>query len=115
MAKRVILSVGTKRGLFLLESGTGRKRWKVTGPLLKGWAVPYACVDTRGAPRLHAPLLHLDKAAIVLRGLELGAPLHLSWSCYQGEAEACGECESCRLRLRGFERAGARDPIPYAT
>ena len=54
MAKRVILSVGTKRGLFLLESNTGRKRWKVTGPLLKGWDVPYAFLDTRGAPRLHA-------------------------------------------------------------
>jgi len=54
MAKRVILSVGTKRGLFLLESGSGRKRWKVTGPLMKGWTVPYAVIDTRGAPRLHA-------------------------------------------------------------
>jgi hypothetical protein len=54
MARKVVLSVGTKRGLFLLESGTGRKRWKVTGPLLKGWTVPYAFVDTRGAPRLHA-------------------------------------------------------------
>ena len=54
MARKVILSVGTKRGLFLLESSGGRKRWKVTGPLLKGWTVPYAFVDTRGAPRLHA-------------------------------------------------------------
>ena len=54
MAKRVILSVGTKRGLFLLESSSGRKRWKVTGPLMKGWTVPYAVLDTRGPPRLHA-------------------------------------------------------------
>ena len=54
MAKRVIVSVGTKRGLFLLESGRGRNRWKITGPLLKGWSVPYAFIDTRGAPRLHA-------------------------------------------------------------
>lgn len=54
MAKRIILSVGTKRGLFLLQSGIGRKRWKVEGPLLKGWTVPYAFIDTRGAPRLHA-------------------------------------------------------------
>ncbi len=53
MADRVILCVGTKRGLFLLESGKGRKRWKVTGPLLKGWSVPYAFVDTRGTPRIH--------------------------------------------------------------
>ena len=54
MAKRVIVCVGTKRGLFLLESGGGRRRWKITGPLLKGWAVPYAFIDTRGAARLHA-------------------------------------------------------------
>lgn len=54
MARRVILSVGTKRGLFLLESTTGRKRWKVTGPLMKGWSVPYAFIDTRGTPRIHA-------------------------------------------------------------
>jgi hypothetical protein len=54
MAQRVVVSVGTKRGLFLLESGRTRKRWKVTGPLLKGWSVPYAFVDNRGAPRLHA-------------------------------------------------------------
>ena len=58
MARRVILSVGTKRGLFLLESGVGRKRWKVTGPLLKGWQVPYAVLDTRGAPTLHAGASH---------------------------------------------------------
>ena len=54
MTQRVVLSVGTKRGLFVLESGRSRRRWKVTGPLLKGWSVPFAFVDTRGAPRLHA-------------------------------------------------------------
>ena len=54
----MILTVGTKRGLFLLESGVGRKSWKVTGPLLKGWAVPYAVLDTRGAPTLHAGASH---------------------------------------------------------
>jgi len=59
------------------------------------------------------PLIHLDKAAIVRRGLELEVPLHLTWSCYTGSSEACGECESCRLRLRGFANAGAEDPIPY--
>jgi len=58
MAKRVVVSVGTKRGLFLLESGTGRKSWRVTGPLLKGWSVPYALVDTRGTPRIHAGASH---------------------------------------------------------
>ncbi len=59
------------------------------------------------------PLIHLDKAAIVRRGLELEVPLHLTWSCYTEEDEACGRCESCRLRLRGFAAAGCKDPIPY--
>lgn len=62
---------------------------------------------------LHAPLIHLRKSAIVAKGLELGAPLHLSWSCYRSEDVACGTCDSCLLRLRGFEEAGAEDPIPY--
>ena len=48
------------------------------------------------------------------RGLELGAPLDLTWSCYQGEEEACGHCDSCLLRLRGFRQAGRGRPIPYA-
>ncbi|MHC4940041.1 MAG: WD40/YVTN/BNR-like repeat-containing protein [Planctomycetota bacterium] len=68
MAKRVILSVGTKRGLFLLESNTGRKRWKVTGPLLKGWQVPYAVVDTRSAPRIHAAASSFTYATTTLSG-----------------------------------------------
>ena len=58
MARRVILSVGTKRGLFLLESGRPRRRWKVSGPFLKGWSVPYAVIDTRGTPRIHASASH---------------------------------------------------------
>ncbi len=62
---------------------------------------------------LETPLLYLDKAGIVRLGLELGAPFHLTWSCYQGEALACGRCSSCRLRLKGFAAAGAADPIPY--
>ncbi len=75
-----------------------------------------ANLGTKPETRLafHAPLLHLRKADIVRRGRELGAPLHLSWSCYQGEAEACGHCDSCHLRLRGFKEAGFPDPIPYA-
>lgn len=64
--------------------------------------------------RLRAPLIHLRKSAIVERGLALGAPLHLTWSCYQGEDRACGRCDSCLLRLRGFQEAGSADPIPYA-
>jgi len=61
------------------------------------------------------PLIHMRKSQIVALGLELGAPLHLTWSCYSGADEACGECESCVLRLRAFEEAGTVDPIPYAT
>lgn len=64
---------------------------------------------------LVTPVIHLRKSEIVRRGLELGAPLHLSWSCYQAEDQACGECDSCALRLRGFREAGVRDPLPYAT
>lgn len=64
---------------------------------------------------LRTPLIHLDKAAIVLLGMELGAPLHLTWSCYVASQAACGRCESCRLRRRGFERSGFCDPLPYAT
>jgi len=66
MARKVILSVGTKRGLFLLESSGSRKRWTVTGPLLKGWTVPYAFIDTRGTPRLHASASSFTYAATTL-------------------------------------------------
>jgi 7-cyano-7-deazaguanine synthase len=64
---------------------------------------------------IETPLIRLDKAAIVQRGLALSAPLHLTWSCYVSSDKACGRCESCRLRLRGFHNAGAPDPIPYAS
>jgi 7-cyano-7-deazaguanine synthase len=64
---------------------------------------------------LVAPLIHLHKSEIVKLGNSLGAPLHLTWSCYQGEEEACGQCDSCLLRLRGFRKAGVQDPIPYAS
>jgi 7-cyano-7-deazaguanine synthase len=60
------------------------------------------------------PLIALTKAQIVKRGLDLNAPLHLTWSCYQREDVACGVCDSCALRLRGFQQAGVQDPIPYA-
>ena len=60
------------------------------------------------------PVIHLSKAEIVRRGLELGAPLELTWSCYAAEARACGRCDSCALRLRAFAEAGTRDPISYA-
>ena len=60
------------------------------------------------------PVIHLRKSEIVKRGVELDAPLHLTWSCYQADERACGRCDSCALRLRAFAEAGVRDPIPYA-
>ncbi len=63
---------------------------------------------------VRTPIIDLTKAEIVQRGVELGAPLELTWSCYKSETLACGVCDSCALRLRGFERAGVKDPVPYA-
>jgi 7-cyano-7-deazaguanine synthase len=68
-----------------------------------------------GDIRVETPLIHLRKREIVRLGVELGAPLHVSWSCYSGEEFACGVCESCVLRLRAFQEAGSSDPIPYAS
>jgi 7-cyano-7-deazaguanine synthase len=59
------------------------------------------------------PVIHFSKAEIIRKGGELGAPFHLTWSCYQNEDLACGVCDSCRLRLKGFTQAGIEDPIPY--
>jgi 7-cyano-7-deazaguanine synthase len=67
-----------------------------------------------GRIEILTPLIAMRKAEIVRLGLELGAPFDLTWSCYSREDEACGVCDSCMLRLRAFEAAGARDPIPYA-
>ncbi len=60
------------------------------------------------------PLIAMRKHEIVRLGLELGAPLDLTWSCYSREDRACGVCDSCVLRLRAFHEAGTTDPIPYA-
>lgn len=59
------------------------------------------------------PVIALKKSRIIRRGVELGAPLQLTWSCYQGAERACGTCDSCLLRLRAFAEAGIPDPIPY--
>ncbi len=59
------------------------------------------------------PVIRLKKSEIIRRGMELGAPLQLTWSCYRGEELACGTCDSCLLRLRAFAEAGVRDPIEY--
>jgi 7-cyano-7-deazaguanine synthase len=63
--------------------------------------------------KIITPIISYSKAEIVKKGIELNAPLHLTWSCYQSEDEACGVCDSCAFRLRGFEHAGITDPISY--
>lgn len=63
--------------------------------------------------KIFTPLIHLSKKEIVLRGTELDAPLHLTWSCYSSDEEACGVCDSCALRLKGFTQAGVVDKIKY--
>jgi 7-cyano-7-deazaguanine synthase len=73
-------------------------------------------VGTRPTTRveIRTPVIHMRKAEIIRRGVALGAPLHLTWSCYQSEEFACGRCDSCALRLRAFREAGLTDPVPYA-
>jgi len=61
------------------------------------------------------PLVTLSKAQIVQKAIDMNAPLQYTWSCYKSEDKACGVCDSCRLRLRGFELAGVEDPISYET
>jgi 7-cyano-7-deazaguanine synthase len=63
--------------------------------------------------RIETPVIGMSKEEIVRTGIELGAPLDRTWSCYQFEDEACGVCDSCLLRLRAFARAGLADPLPY--
>jgi len=62
---------------------------------------------------VETPVIAMRKSEIVQRGIELGAPLHLTWSCYKESESACGNCDSCALRLRAFREAGVTDPIPY--
>jgi len=66
-----------------------------------------------GCIKIVTPLIHKTKAEIVKIGNHLGVPFQLTWSCYKEEDEACGVCDSCRLRLKGFEEAGLKDPLPY--
>ncbi len=62
---------------------------------------------------IYMPLVHLNKSQIVKHALELNVPLQHTWSCYKDENKACGVCDSCRLRLNGFNLAGVKDPIEY--
>ena len=72
-------------------------------------------VGTRPATNIKVvtPLLEMNKAEIVKKGLERAAPLHLTWSCYENNDNACGHCQSCILRLKAFKDAGVKDKIPY--
>jgi 7-cyano-7-deazaguanine synthase len=72
-------------------------------------------VGTRPETRIEivTPVITMKKHEIIRRGIALGAPLHLTWSCYQSDDAACGTCDSCLLRLRAFAEAGTPDPIPY--
>jgi len=63
--------------------------------------------------KIITPVIHFSKEEIVKNGIEFNAPLHLTWSCYKNEDAACGVCDSCALRLRGFQKAGVEDPIEY--
>jgi 7-cyano-7-deazaguanine synthase len=67
-----------------------------------------------GTMRIHTPLIDMTKADIVREGLRLDVPYVLTTSCYNGGEQACGECDSCILRLRGFAEAGSVDPITYS-
>jgi 7-cyano-7-deazaguanine synthase len=72
-------------------------------------------VGTRPETRIEieTPVIGMRKSDIIRRGIELHAPLHLTWSCYQSEDAACGLCDSCLLRLRAFTEASTSDPLPY--
>jgi 7-cyano-7-deazaguanine synthase len=75
-----------------------------------------AGVEGRSRIKIHAPLIKMTKAEIIQTGLALGVDYALTWSCYdpQPHGRACGQCDSCQLRLRGFQEAGGKDPITYA-
>ena len=66
-----------------------------------------------GDIKLLVPLAEMSKFQIVKKGMEMGLPLEYTWSCYFSNEKACGKCESCKLRLKGFEEAGYKDPIEY--
>ncbi len=72
-----------------------------------------AGVEEGTAIRVEAPLLYMTKSEIIRKGLELDFDYSLTWSCYEGEEKACGHCDSCLLRLKGFEEIGIKDPLEY--
>lgn len=109
--------IGAKRIFIgaLEEDGSGYPDCR--GSFIKAFNRAIA-LGTRPGSRIRilAPLIHITKADVVRRGTRLGAPLHLTWSCYTSNGpEACGICDSCALRMRGFGAAGVEDPIPYSS
>jgi 7-cyano-7-deazaguanine synthase len=76
-----------------------------------------AGVEGRSQLKIHTPLLHMTKAKIITTGTKLGLDYGLTWSCYDpvGDGLACGQCDSCQLRLKGFKEAGHMDPIAYVS
>jgi 7-cyano-7-deazaguanine synthase len=76
-----------------------------------------AAVEGKSRIHIHVPLIHMTKGEIIKTGIELGLDYALTWSCYDPRADgrACGLCDSCQLRLKGFNEATLVDPIPYAT
>ena len=81
--------------------------YRIFNQLIAAGTRPETCLE------IVTPLIRLRKHDIVKLGIELGAPFHLSWSCYRSSEKACGPCDSCALRLRAFEQAGVEDVIPY--
>ncbi len=75
-----------------------------------------AGVEGHGTFRIHTPLIALSKAEIITRGIALGVDYELTWSCYEPapHGQACGLCDACLLRKKGFAEAGLSDPLPYA-
>jgi 7-cyano-7-deazaguanine synthase len=75
-----------------------------------------AGIEGKSRLTIHAPLIKMTKAEIIKKGIELGLDYSLTWSCYDPatDGHACGLCDSCQLRLKGFKEAGAIDPIAYA-
>lgn len=76
-----------------------------------------AGVEGKTKIKIRTPLIHMTKAEIIKKGLELGVDYSLTWSCYDPTPEglACGQCDSCQLRLKGFKEAGVKDPLKYAS
>jgi 7-cyano-7-deazaguanine synthase len=73
-------------------------------------------VGTTGTDlRVESPLIHMTKSETIGTGMKLNVPYHLTTSCYNGLEIACGVCDSCRLRIKGFKEAGYEDPVPYQT